>query len=243
MLRHHDTNFQEDVLLVAGEWGHAERRAPGVACAQGEFRRLLRAGNHDLWIRPGLEDRDFPDSVCKLLSLVDCCDELGVEVAPAEVARGLFVVPLYSWYSHEYDADDPRPGRVRFDKFCKWPVDHLVAWKIMLKLNEAQMRTFKREEGDRVLTLSHFLPRRELPFSRVPEMAKAVGCLELDEQIDAVDADVHVYGHTHINGDSDAFPHLRPRRRYVQYALEGGGRNLYCVWDRGHAASKEVRAT
>ena len=111
-------------------------------------------------------------------------------------------------------------------------------------LNEAQMRTFKREEGDRVLTLSHFLPRRELPFSTcVPEMAKAVGCLELDEQIDAVDADVHVYGHTHINGDSDAFPHLRPRRRYVQYALEGGGRNLYCVWDRGHAASKEVRAT
>ena len=242
----HDTNFQEDVLLVAGDVGdtlNAVRQ--GLRALKAKFRRVFYVpGNHDLWIRPGLEDRDFPDSVCKLLSLVDCCDELGVEVAPAEVARGLFVVPLYSWYSHEYDVDDPRPGRVRFDKFCKWPVDHLVAWKILLKLNEAQMRTFKREEGDRVLTLSHFLPRRELPFSTcVPEMAKAVGCLELDEQIDAVDADVHVYGHTHINGDSDAFPHLRPRRRYVQYALEGGGRNLYCVWDRGHAASKEVRAT
>ena len=46
----------------------------------------------------------------KLIALLDICDELGVDTAPAEVAEGVFVVPLFSWYSSTFDEADPRPG-------------------------------------------------------------------------------------------------------------------------------------
>lgn len=36
---------------------------------------------------------------CQVLQV---CDELGVETAPAEVAAGLFVLPMFSWYSRDF---------------------------------------------------------------------------------------------------------------------------------------------
>lgn len=65
-------------------------------------------GNHDLWRRPGPEQAAYPDSVCKLLALQELCDELRVHVVPAQVARGLWVVPLLSWHSCTFDEADPR---------------------------------------------------------------------------------------------------------------------------------------
>jgi hypothetical protein len=70
------------------------------------------AGNHCLWLRPGLEAHEgaFPDSFCKLWALQAACDELGVETVAAEVAPGLLVAPLLSWYNAAFDRADPRCG-------------------------------------------------------------------------------------------------------------------------------------
>jgi hypothetical protein len=74
-------------------------------------------------------------------------------------------------------------------------------------------------------------------------------------QVERVDSDMHAYGHTHMNGDGecgaryvkDAKGLLSPvgkrnETRYIQNALEGGGRGLYCVWDKGLMAGHSVDA-
>ena len=85
--------------------------------------------------------------------------------------------------------------------------------------------------------------------------AKNVGCKELDLQVQEVDSDIHGYGHTHMNGDGECGARYvkdgqgklspvgkRNETRYVQQALEGGGHDLYCVWDRGTMAGYPVSA-
>ena len=39
----------------------------------------------------------FADSLAKLFEILKMCDVLGIDTCPAEVARGVYVVPLYSW--------------------------------------------------------------------------------------------------------------------------------------------------
>lgn len=80
-------------------------------------------------------------------------DEIGVEMAPAEVAQGLYIVPLFSWYNHHFDTADPRPGGVRFDKFCKWPFHDLNVWEYMLQLNNQRVRKYKRNSDEKVLLM------------------------------------------------------------------------------------------
>ncbi len=34
----------------------------------------------------------------------------------SQVAPGVVIVPLNSWYHYSYDTSDPRPGKLRFDR-------------------------------------------------------------------------------------------------------------------------------
>eukprot|EP00873_Tetraselmis_striata_P021276 jgi/Tetstr1/441540/TSEL_029770.t1 len=237
--------FRNDVLLVAGDVGDSAQ-AVKIALTElkARFRRVFyMPGNHDLWIRPGMESQQFQDSICKMFRLMDICDEIDVDMGPAEVAKDVFIVPLFSWYSCTFDEANPFPGASRFDRFCKWPfnTDEEV-WKYMLTLNKTRAKNLKaNRRGAVCISMSHFLPRTELPYSKyVPELVKNVGCKELDLQIEMLQSDVHVFGHTHINTDR-ALPsqHAPPgaqsasSRRYVQYALENCGRSAppYCLWE------------
>mmetsp|Transcript_3134 Transcript_3134/g.7692 ORF Transcript_3134/g.7692 Transcript_3134/m.7692 type:complete len:195 (+) Transcript_3134:186-770(+) len=180
--------------------------------------------------------------------MVNVCQDLGVDMGPAQVAKGVFVVPLYSWYNYLWDEADPNPGGLRYDSFCRWPMDDLDVWQYMLKLNHGRVQyPYKKDPDAVVLSLSHFLPRAELPYPwGVAEMAKAVGCKELDLQVQRIGSDVHVFGHTHKNTDTlcgnryDALPggkgvamgKEKNETRYVQSALEGGG-GLYKIFGQG----------
>merc|ERR1719464_191637 len=108
------------------------------------------------------EQGKFPDSMAKLFAIFDKCDELGIDVFPAPVCSGVYVVPLLSWYQAAFDEKDPFPNpNLNFDSRCKWPVDaDEQLWKYMLKLNEAHI---KWPYTGTVITFSHFLPRRGLP--------------------------------------------------------------------------------
>jgi len=157
------------------------------------------------------------------------CDELGVDTMPAEgCSWGLGCASAFVVQS-EYDEIDPRPGRMRFDTFCKWPTDEDQIWRYFLRLNE---HLIDRPFPGTVLTFSHFLPVRNLPYSTfVQELVKAIGCLELDKQVAQVDSKVHVYGHTHMNAIEK-----QNGRVYVQHALGYDGEHtnstpLQCVWD------------
>eukprot|EP00198_Chlamydomonas_reinhardtii_P007154 XP_001696490.1 predicted protein [Chlamydomonas reinhardtii] len=157
-------------LAVAAAAAIAARDVADTLPATREALRLLKQrfgrvfftpGNHDLWLRPGLEDScagaggagndstsgsGLADSYAKLWALWDACDELGVEVVPAEVAPGVLVAPLLSWYRHTFDTADPVPGRLRFDSWCRWPVAEADVWQVMLRLNDvalAAIRTWR----------------------------------------------------------------------------------------------------
>ncbi|KXZ52033.1 hypothetical protein GPECTOR_10g1056 [Gonium pectorale] len=137
------TRFRRDVLLVAGDVADtlpATREA--LRLLKERFGRVFYVpGNHCLWLRPGLEAgaASLPDSLSKLWALLAACDELGVETVAAEVAPGLAVAPLQSWYNAAFDERDPRPGRYRFDSWCRWPVSDLDVWQLMLRLNDATL--------------------------------------------------------------------------------------------------------
>ena len=53
----------------------------------------------------------FADSVQKLLSLWQMCDELEVDTGPAVLGTHCTVVPLDGWYSYTFDHWDPRRAR------------------------------------------------------------------------------------------------------------------------------------
>jgi hypothetical protein len=235
----------------------------------------LSALRADLWVRPELETH--ADSMVKLCASLALCDALGVDTAPAEVCAGVTIVPLFSWYNAAFDEADPRPGGLRYDKYTTFPVPTEEYWRLLtMDMNAPRLAAVAAAEAAAaaaaaaapaapgaprrvVITASHFLPRAELPVARgVPELAKAVGCKELDAHVAALRSDVHVYGHTHVNGDSTAGRRYVAQggkggkgggallaatgaanaTRYVQAALEGGAPGLYCVFDRGAPAGR-----
>eukprot|EP00438_Fugacium_kawagutii_P003349 Skav228230 [mRNA] locus=scaffold3112:7641:10814:+ [translate_table: standard] len=111
----HATKFLDDVLILTGNVADSLRALErGLTALRPKFRRIFYTpGNNEMWITP-LESQMFPDSLCKLWAILELCDRLGVDVGPAAVAEGVFVVPLFSWYNPEFDTEDP---------YAKWPMD------------------------------------------------------------------------------------------------------------------------
>jgi len=195
-----NSKFQEDVLIVAGDL--AETLGKVQLCLRHlrmKFRRVFFVpGNHDLWIHTA-EDGVYADSFDKLFQLLKMCDEIDVDVFPAAVCEGVFVVPLFSWYNADFDEDDPFPySGMTFDGWAKWPVDRdNKLWRYMLWLNR---RFMEMPYPGEVITFSHFLPRVELPYwDHQPGLSKAVGCPQLDSQIRQLRSQVHVFGHSHCH--------------------------------------------
>jgi len=205
-------DYQGDALLVAGDiaddmrvisWTLKELRS--------RFSQVFYVpGNHELWVRNG-----DCDSIEKFRRVLGLCEELGVQTQPGRAGR-YWVVPLFSWYTADYDekkeADaSSLEGWADF-YFCKWPFRMGSVSDYFLRLNEPRIR---RYDGP-VLTLSHFLPRRELlpaveklSFKGLPLVAGAPG---LDRQIRALNGAAHVFGHSHI-----AFDRVIEGVRYVHH--------------------------
>jgi predicted phosphodiesterase len=219
------TSYLRDVLVAAGDiaddlrvidWTLRELRS--------RFSRVFYVpGNHELWVRDGEYD-----SVEKFRQVLRLCDEIGICTRPARSGKN-WIVPLFSWYESDYDllgeADaSSLEGWADF-YFCRWPVRMGSVSEYFLNLNESRI---KKYDGP-VITLSHFLPRRELlpaveklNFKGLPLVA---GALALDRQIRALGAAIHVFGHSHIDFDQEI-----EGVRYVHHAFD---------YPRGEGWSKE----
>ena len=211
------TAYRDDALIVAGDVGDTFNAVKYCLRAfRAVFRRVFYVpGNHDMWIRPRGAHSDepamFADSVAKLLALWQMCDELDVDVGPAMVSDAVTVLPLDGWYHFSFDHHDPKPGSTLFDKFCKWPMAYDDVSAFMVGLNEARLQIVEKHGvrpgtaargdagGHKLISFSHFLPRKELPLPGVYEMAKASGCLALETQLRRAGSGMHIFGHTHIN--------------------------------------------
>jgi predicted phosphodiesterase len=209
------TSYLRDVLVVAGDIADDLRVIDWtLRRLRSKFDKVFYVpGNHELWVRDGEND-----SVEKFRQVLRLCDEIGIYTQPGRAAKA-WILPLFSWYESEYDQEgnadvSTLEGWADF-YFCKWPVGLGAASKYFLSLNESLIKQY---DGP-VITLSHFLQRRELlptveklSFKGLPLVA---GALALDSQIRALNAVVHVFGHSHID-----FDQVIEEIRYVQHTFD-----------------------
>jgi predicted phosphodiesterase len=206
--------YREDVVIVAGDIADSlSIIAKTLWQLRIRFRQVFYVpGNHELWTRT--EDCHSIEKFARVLAL---CNEIGVWTSPAKV-NDVWVVPLFSWY--DQGADDYRSPRVAGLEcwadyyFCKWPPEISSIAEYFLNLNLPHIRSY----DGAVITLSHFLPRRDLlpetsklKFNGLPHVAV---CDALDFQVRSVNSIIHVFGHSHINCDC-----MIDGVRYVQSTL------------------------
>jgi predicted phosphodiesterase len=206
--------YENDALLVAGDVADDLKEIEEtLALLRSRFGQVFfTPGNHELWVW-----RDKCDSIEKLSRVLELCERLDVKTEPCRLA-GVWVVPLFSWYSADFDPDEivedsKLEGWADFH-FCRWPAGIVSPAEYLLKLNEPRIKDYDAP----VISFSHFLPRRDLLpptesllFKGLPKVA---GCHALEEQIRRMNSRTHVFGHSHINCDR-----LIDSVRYVQNAL------------------------
>jgi hypothetical protein len=208
-------SYFQDALVVAGDIADDLRIIDWtLRKLRSQFGQVFYVpGNHELWVRDGEYD-----SVEKFRQILRLCDEIGIHTRPG-LAGKTWIVPLFSWYEPDYD----RQGEADVSSlegwadfyFCKWPAWIGSVSEYFLDLNESRVKEY---DGP-VITLSHFLPRRELlpaveklSFKGLPLVA---GAPALDRQIRALNATIHVFGHSHID-----FDQMIEGVRYIHHAFD-----------------------
>jgi hypothetical protein len=238
-LSHTGPSSSPSILLVAGDVAEdSSVLLHTLSALQSAFSYVFFVpGNHDLWVKsPGVSEV-WANSVDKLQSLLSKCVAMGVHTHPVHFVwseRGLWVVPIFSWYHPSFDRERDIPPNVAaippiekvFQDFrrCVWPsgLDPLQTHvaKYFDDLNDTPPHTtvVSRSDADVVISFSHFLPRIELlPEKRYlfyPNLAKAVGSDYLQRRVAALSPSLHVFGHTHFGWDATV-----DGVRYVQAAL------------------------
>jgi len=237
----HATKFLDDVLIVAGNVADSFRALTrALTTLRAKFRRVFYIpGNHEMWI-PTSESKKFPDSLCKLLAIMELCDDLDVDIFPAAVCKDVFVVPLLSWYNVHFDMKDPFPDpKSQADKYAKWPMDAAgQVWRYMLRLNQEHLC---KPYHDTVITVSHFLPRHNLPVWRDTGVMKTCGCVELDDQVREARAKCHVYGHTHYRHNQVHEGVAYVHRPLGESSEEGQKDPLMCIFNGKNLCSELVQ--
>ena len=195
-----DMSLKDDVILVAGD---ISNNISILLETLGFLRSLSRAvffvpGNHDIWI-----NGDFPDSLAKFNHIIRWCRKNSIDVAP-RVIDGILFAPLYSWYSSSFtdekDIDMPRSWADLHR--CKWPG---TSQESLEQVFDRMNIVLENPANLPVVSLSHFLPRPELlparQFLRFKELGAVSGSRLLGKRVKEIKSKVHVFGHTHINGE------------------------------------------
>ncbi|MFT5087273.1 MAG: 3',5'-cyclic AMP phosphodiesterase CpdA [Candidatus Latescibacterota bacterium] len=206
-------DYRQDTLLVAGDIAHdLGRVAAAFEALRQRFDRVFFVpGNHELWV-PGEQG----NSIDKFERLLALCVECGVETRANSVGN-LRVMPLFSWYSAEFD----REGRGDADalaawgdfRFCRWPDEIESPERYFSERNDPPLPT-----PAQTISFSHFLPRSELLPSienlRFKGLPMVAGSVLLEEHIRAAEVDIHIFGHSHIPCDK-----ILEGVRYIQQPL------------------------
>ncbi len=192
--------YQDDVLILAGDVTHTLRLLGW--CLSTLARRfkdvLFVPGNHDLWvIREGREK----NSLQKFDDVSAVVESSGASMQ-AFRRRGVSIIPLLGWYDYSFGEPSEELRSIWMDYHaCRWPSGYTekdVAAHFAA-LNDKQVSL----AGDKVITYSHFLPRIDLMPGFMPGAGKLLypilGSTQLDRQLRRLNANIHVYGHSHIN--------------------------------------------
>lgn len=220
-----DQDYQNDVLLVAGDISH------NLIVVKRTLERLLAKfltvffvpGNHELWV-----SNNESHSIEKFTTIIKICKYLGVKFTPEKIA-GCWILPLFSWYNSNFDSynsdyDDELERWSDF-YFCKWPVEIQEVDSYFARVN----CPFIQEYDAPVISFSHFLPRPDLlpsiDFLHFKGLSKVAGSILLERQIRKLNSKIHVFGHSHINCDVQ-INGIRYLQRALAYPQENNFTNL-----------------
>lgn len=225
--------YQADLLILAGDISHELSDLAKV------FKSLTKKfkgvhfipGNHELWV----EDRQFQSSLEKFDAVQTLCSQCNVETDVRDYGK-LSVVPLFAWYDFSFGAPDKHLARAWRDfRACKWPENFKNNEDInsyFLELNSSNLSI----TNEVVISYSHFLPRIDVMPSYIPQDRRRVypvlGSESLGEQVSALNPEVHIYGHSHVN-QSIEIGSTRFVNNAFAYPAEQriARKKLYCVWD------------
>jgi predicted phosphodiesterase len=193
-------DYREDTLILAGDL--TEDRRLLAWCLQrfvAKFRQVLFVpGNHDLWVR---RDPDIDCSLRKFDAVLGIAADAGAWMQPRLHGDNL-IVPLLGWYDYSFGppGDDLRAMWMDY-RACRWPEAYgpeRITEHFLHLTPEALPQAARR-----VVTFSHFLPRIDLIPFFVPRAMRrldpVLGSSGIEQQLRALGAHLHVYGHSHIN--------------------------------------------
>jgi predicted phosphodiesterase len=163
------------------------------------FRKVLFVpGNHDLWV---IRDEPGKNSLQKFDDVRAVVESSGASMQ-AFRERGVSIIPLLSWYDYSFGEPSEELRLTWMDyRACRWPAGYTE--KDVAAHFAASNDTHASPAGDTVITYSHFLPRIDVMPGFIPYEGRLLypilGSAQLDRQVRRLNADIHVYGHSHVN--------------------------------------------
>lgn len=191
--------YGDDVLILAGDVSDSlaqlERTLETLAA---RFKKVFYVpGNHDLWV---VRDARTLMSLDKFEQVRTVAARSGVCMHAATVG-GVTIVPLLGWYDYSFGW----PSRELRDR---WMDYHACRWPSRFEVGDVaryfhELNRPPHSLGETVISFSHFLPRIDVMPSYIPSSKRflypVLGSAQLDEQVRACNAKIHVYGHSHVN--------------------------------------------
>lgn len=192
--------YKNDVLILAGDV--TDNTSDLSMCflkLAGSFGKVLFVpGNHDLWVR---DSNLNINSFNKLDTIRSIAHECGI-IMQTYTYKTLTIIPLYGWYDFSFGKPDGDTVMKWADfTLCKWPerYDLKNITNEFLTLNNGYMNL----KNENIITFSHFLPDINVMPCFIPESRRDIypmlGSDLLGKQVERLEPDIHVYGHSHVN--------------------------------------------
>ena len=195
--------YRNDILILAGDVTDRLSRLENSLhqLAERFYRVLFVPGNHELWVRGG----ERQTSLEKFNAVCTLAERLGILIQPFH-SDGLSIVPLFGWYDYSFGTPNGELRDIWADyRTCRWPegYDDAAITQYFTALNKHHIPA--PQNRGTLITFSHFLPRIDLMPSYIPAdkriLYPVLGSYTLEQQLRHLQADIHVYGHSHVNRD------------------------------------------
>lgn len=194
-----DSDYQKDVLIVAGDISDDERLlVETLTTLMKKFQWVVFVpGNHETWVHRS----QFSSSLEKFYWVLNKAHELGVTIERVTL-DDIDIVPLYSWYDFSFAPLNEQLEEYWSDfRFCRWPMPVSEVAAHFHSMNEATLR--ETVQCQRRISVSHFMPRLDLLPNYIPArfnyLWPVLGSKMLGQQVERLQPDIHIYGHSHVN--------------------------------------------
>jgi predicted phosphodiesterase len=195
-------DFIEDVLILAGDvCSNMQTVIKAFVSLKNCFKEVLFIpGNHDLWSNRKTNERNSFENFDLIKTIAGNC---GIIMEPVHF-KSVSIIPLLGWYDYSFG----EPSAELYDMWvdytaCRWPdgYDENKITKTFISMNSV----YQKKADETLISFSHFVPRIDVMPYFIPQNKKilypVLGTLLLEKQIRKLNADIHIYGHTHVNNN------------------------------------------